>query len=105
MCSLTWFDSVQHGEGVVRGQGRDVQVVNSGLLRRQCRQLVEVRGKQAEAADFGGDVFTDGPGQAEAVVRGRASAELVNYDERVLRGRAGEGRTDGNDETGLLMRV
>lgn len=87
-CVRTWFDSVQHGECVVGGQGCDVQVVDGGLLRCQRCQLVEVRGKQAEAADFGGDVFADGPGQTEAVVRGRASAELVDYDERVRRGRA-----------------
>lgn len=88
----TRFDSVQHGERVVGGQRRDVQVVDGGLLRCQRRQLVEVSGEQTEAADLGGDVFADGPGQAEAVVRGRASAELVDYDERVLRGRAA-GRT------------
>lgn len=86
---LTCFDSVQHGERVVGGQGCDVQVVDGGLLRCQRRQLVEVSGKQTEAADFGGHVFADGPGQTEAVVRGRASAELVDYDERLLRGRAG----------------
>ena len=74
------------------GQRCDVQVVDGGLLRRQRRQLVEVSGKQAEGADFGGDVFADGPGQAEAVVRGSASAELIDDDERVLRGRAGGGR-------------
>lgn len=65
-----------------------MQVVDSGLLRRQRRQLVEVRGEQAEAADLGGDVFADGPGQPEAVVRGRPSAKLVDDDERALRGRA-----------------
>ena len=67
-------------------QGRDVQVVDDGLLRRQRRQLVEVGGKETKAADFGGDVFADGPGQPEAVVGGRASAELIDYDERVLSG-------------------
>lgn len=66
-----------------------MQVVDGGLLRCQCRQLMEVRGKQTEATDFGGDVFADAPGQTEAIVCGRASAELVDYDERVLRGRAG----------------
>lgn len=86
---LTWSDPVQHGERVVRGQRRHVQIVDGGLLRRQRRQLVEVGGEQAEAADLGGDVLADGPGQAEAIVRGCASAELVNDDERVLRGRAG----------------
>lgn len=73
------------------GQGRDVQVVDGGPLRCQRRQLVEVGGEQTEAADFGGNVFADGPRQAEAVVCGRASAELVDYDERVLRGRAAGG--------------
>ena len=29
-------------------------------------------GKEAEAADFGGNVFADGPGQAEPVVSRRA---------------------------------
>ena len=61
-----------------------MQVVDGGLLRCQGRQLVEVSGEQTEAADFGGDVFAYGPGQTKAVVRGRASSELVNYDERVL---------------------
>lgn len=70
-------------------QGRDVQVVDGGLQRRQRRQLVEVSGKEAEGADLGGDVLADGPGQTEAVVRGRASAELVDDDERALCGRAG----------------
>lgn len=54
------------------------------------RQLVEVGGEQAEAANFGGDVFADGPGQPEAVVRGCSSAQLVDDDERVLGGRAGD---------------
>lgn len=84
---LTWLDSVQHCECVVRRQGCDVQVVDRGLLSCQRRQLVEVGGEQAEAADFGGDVLADGPGQTEAVVGGRASAELVDYDERLLCGR------------------
>lgn len=66
-----------------------MKIVDAGLLRCQRRQLVEVSGKQTEAADFGGDVFADGPGQTETIVRGRASAELVDYDERVLSGRAG----------------
>lgn len=86
---LTWSDPVQHGERVVRGQCRHVQIVDGGLLRRQRRQLVEVGGEQAEAADLGGDVLANGPGQAEAVVRGRASTKLVDDDERLLRGRAG----------------
>lgn len=66
-----------------------MEIANGVLLRCQRCQFVEVSGKQTEAADFGGDVFTDGPGQTEAIVRGRASAELVDYDERVLSGRAG----------------
>lgn len=61
-----------------------MQIVDGVLLRRQHRQLVEVRGKETEAADLGGDVVADGPGQTKAVVRGGASAELVDYDERVL---------------------
>lgn len=64
-----------------------MQVVDGGLLSCQRRQLVEVGGEQTEAADFGGDVLADGPGQTEAVVGGRASAELVDYDERLLCGR------------------
>lgn len=74
-----------------------MQVVHGGLLHRQCRQLVEVGGKQAEAADGRGDVLADGPGQAEAVVGGRAAAQLVNDDQGVSCGRAagrgGEGQT------------
>lgn len=81
-----------------------MQVLDGGLLRRQRRQLVEVCGKQAEGADFGGDVFADGPGQTEAVVRGRASAELVDNDERVLRGRAGGG-TSRDDEKRLVCQL
>lgn len=87
---LTWFDSVEHGQSVVGGQCRDVQVVDGGLLCCQRRQLMEVSGEQAEAPDLGGDVFADGPGQTEAVVRGSASAELVDYDERALCGRAAD---------------
>lgn len=49
---------------------------------------MEVSGKQAEAVDVGGDVLADGPGQTEAVIRGRSSAKLVDYDEWVLCGRA-----------------
>lgn len=86
---LTWFDSVQHGEGVVGSQCGDVQVADGGVLHCERRQLVEVSGKQTEGADFGGDVLADGPRQTKAVVRGRPSAELVDYDERVLRSRAG----------------
>lgn len=80
------------------GQGRDVQVLDGGLLCGECRQLMEVSGKQAEAADFGGDVFADGPSQTEAIIGGRASAQLVNYDERVLRGRAGDTRHRSSDK-------
>lgn len=89
---LTCFHSVQHGEGVARGQRRHMKVAHGGLLRRQRRQLVEVGGEQAEAADGGGDVFADGPGQAEAVVGGRAAAQLVDDDQRVGRGRAAGAR-------------
>lgn len=96
---LTWFDSVQHCQRVVRGQRRDVEIVNGALLHCQRRQFVEVRGKQTEAADFGRDVLTDGPGQTEAIVRGRSSAELINYDERVLGG--GAGSTSVDDEERL----
>lgn len=78
---LTWFDSVQHGEGVVGGQRCDVQIVDSGLLCCQSCQLMEVSGEQAEAADLGGNVFADCPGQTEAVIRGGASTKLINYDE------------------------
>lgn len=94
MRSLTWSDSVEHGERVVGSQGCDVQVLHGDLLSGQRRQLVEVRGEQAEAADFGGDVLADGPGQTEPVVGRRASAELVDDDERVLRGRAAGTSTD-----------
>lgn len=94
VCALTWFDSIQHGERVVRRQRCNVKVVDTRLLCRQRRQLVEVSGKQTEAAEFGGDVFADGPGQTEAVVRRRASAELVDDDEGSLSGRAGGGRGD-----------
>lgn len=69
-------------------QGCDVHVVDDRLLRRQCCQLVEVSGEETKAADFGGDVFADGPSQPEAIVGGRSSAELIDDDERVLRGRA-----------------
>lgn len=89
---LTCFHSVQHGEGVARGQRRHMQVAHGGLLRRQRRQLMEVGGEQAEAADGGGDVLADGPGQAEAVVGGRAAAQLVDDDQRVGRGRAAGAR-------------
>lgn len=95
---LTWFDSVQHCECVVRGQRRDVEIVNTVLLRCQRRQFVEVSGKQTEAADFGRDVLTDGPGQTEAIVRGRSSAELINYDKRVLGGGAGGTSVDDEEQ-------
>lgn len=72
----------------MRGERCHVKVVDSGLLSRERRQFVEVRGKQTEAADLWGDVFTDGPGQTEAVVGGGASAELVDDDQRVLCSRA-----------------
>lgn len=81
---MTCFDPVQHGERVVRRQGRDVQIVHAGLLRRQRRQLVEVSCEETETANFGCDVLADGPGQAEAVVRGRAPAQFVDDDERLL---------------------
>lgn len=79
-----------------------MQVVDGGLLRCQGRQLVEVSGEQTEAADFGGDVFAYGPGQTKAVVRGRASSELVDYDERVLCCRA-EGAKTCNEKNALCI--
>lgn len=68
-----------------------MKVVDATLLCRQRRQLVEVSGKQTEAAELGGDVFADGPGQTKAVIRRRASAELVDDDEGFLSGRPGGG--------------
>lgn len=82
------------------GQGCDVQVLDRGLLCCQRRQLMEVSGKQTEAANVGGNVLADGPGQTEAIVCGRASAKLVDYDEGVSRGRAGGASTD--DEKNLF---
>ena len=84
--SLTFLDPVEHGECVVGGQGSDMQVVDIGQLLGQCGQLMEVRGKQAEGAQLGGNVLRDGPGQAKAIIRGRASAQLINDDEGVFRG-------------------
>lgn len=94
---LTWAEPVEHGQRVVGGQRRHVQVVDGRLRRRQRRQLVEVRGEEAEAADGGGDVAADGPRQAEAVVGGGAAAQLVDDDERVGGGGAagGEEREPG----------
>ena len=66
-----------------------MQVAHGGVLRRQRRQLVEVRGEQTEAADAGRHVLADGPRQAEAVVGGGAAAQLVDDDEGVLRGGPG----------------
>lgn len=81
------------------GQRCNMKIMDGALLRCQRRQLVEVGGKQTEATDLGGDVFADGPGQTEAVVRGRASAELIDDDERVLGGGAG-GESIDDKETG-----
>lgn len=69
----------------MRRQGGDVQVVDGRMLRRQGRQLVEVCGKEAEAADFGGDVLTDRPGQPEAIVRRGSPSELIDDDEGLFR--------------------
>lgn len=88
--AFTFLDPVEHGEGVVGGERRDVQVVDGGLLLGQCRQLMEVGGKQAEGAQLGGYVVRDGPGQAKAIVGGRSPAQLINDNERVLCGRAEE---------------
>lgn len=76
-----------------------MEIVNGALLHCQRRQFVEVSGKQTEGADFGRDVLADGPGQTEAIVRGRSSAELINYDKRVVG--SGAGRTSVDDEERL----
>ena len=99
----TWLHTVQHGERALGGERRHVQVAHGGVLRGQRRQLVEVRGEQAEAADVGGHVLADGPRQAEAVVGGGAAAQLVDDDEGVLRGRPDgvrEGGREGEREEG-----
>ncbi|KAH8718128.1 hypothetical protein HC256_002784 [Beauveria bassiana] len=66
---------------------RDVQVGDVWVLVGERRELVKVRGKHGKAADFFDDVLGNGPGKAEAVVGGRAAAELVNDDEGLGRGR------------------
>ncbi len=64
-------------------------------LRRQLRELVEVRGEQRGRAAVGaGQVLGDGPGQAEAVVGGGAAAQLVDDDQRVGRGALGRTRAE-----------
>ena len=47
-------------------------------------KLVEVCGKQGGAANLSHQVLRDGPGQAEAIVRGRAAPQLVDDDQAAL---------------------
>ena len=47
-------------------------------------QLVEVGREERGAADLAHQVLRDGPGQAKAVVGGRAPAQLVDDDQRAL---------------------
>ena len=64
----------------------NVQVAHLRMCIRQRGQLVEVRCEQRRRADVEHDVFSNSPGEAEAVVRRRAPAELVDDDERLCRG-------------------
>ena len=55
-----------------------------GFTCLQGRELVEVGGKQRGASDGGHQVLRNGPGQAKAVIGGRATPQLVDDDQRLL---------------------
>ena len=78
-CVCTWFDPVEHGECVLSGQSGDVQVADGGVVCGQRRKLMEVSGKQTEAANLRGDVFTDGPGQTKAIECRSSATQLIDY--------------------------
>ena len=70
------------------------------LTHVQLRELVEVSGKERGRPNVLHDVLADGPGQAVAVVRGRATAQLVDDDQGAAGGTLGEGEGGAGAEMG-----
>jgi hypothetical protein len=77
-------DAVEEDDLVFPFADGDVEVFHAAETRGEVGQLVVVRGEERAAADVGGDVLGDGPGEREAVQRARAAADLVEDDQAAV---------------------
>mmetsp|Transcript_11407 Transcript_11407/g.23002 ORF Transcript_11407/g.23002 Transcript_11407/m.23002 type:complete len:371 (-) Transcript_11407:782-1894(-) len=83
--------TVEHRHRGVLDVRRDVTVDHRAVALRQLSELMEVGGEERTAAHLGDNVLGDGPREAEAVIGGSASAQLVDDHEGALGGTLEDG--------------